>query len=182
MKKRFLSCLLILCMVFSLLPVSALATTDVEVTLGRKSLGQIERTLEMSNGISGYKDTTQQLAPESVTLSVGQQGSFQRLPTTIINNVQYSPKSYGVIRGRCVDVSDPEVVGNFQYSLEYYTGTNYPCLQFNYTAKQAGTATITLEFFYNFGFDPSKVQNGNTWWRQTKTINVTVTDSATEPE
>ena len=183
MKKRFLSCLLILCMVFSLLPVSALATTDVEVTLGRKSLGQIERTLEMNTGISGYKDTTQQLAPESVTLPVGQQGSFQRLPTTIINNVQYSPKSYGVIRGRCVDVSDPEVVGNFQYSLEYYTGTNYPCLQFNYTAKQAGTATITLEFFYNFGFNPIEAPDiGNTWWRQTKTINVTVTDSATEPE
>ena len=169
-------------MAFSLLPVSALAATDVEVTLGRKRLGQIERTLEMNTGISSYTDTTQQLTPESVTLSVGQQGSFQRLPTTIINNVQYSPKSYGVIRGRCVDVSDPEVVGDFQYSLEYYTGTNYPCLQFNYTAKQAGTATITLEFFYNFGFDPGEVTNGNTWWRQTKTINVTVTDSTTVPE
>ena len=182
MKKRFLSCLLILCMVFSLLPVSALATTDVEVTLGRTRLGQIERTLEMNTGISGYKDTTQQLAPESVTLPVGQQGSFQRLPTTIINNVQYSPKSYGVIQDRCVDVSDPEVVGNFQYSLEYYTGTDYPCLQFNYTAKQAGTATIKLEFFYNFGFDPNEVQNGNTWWRQTKTINVTVTDADVKPD
>lgn len=182
MKKRIVSLLLCLCMAFSLLPVSALAATDVEVTLGRTKLGQIERTLEMNTGISGYKDTTQQLTPESVTLSVGQQGSFQRLPTTIINNVQYSPKSYGVIKGRCVDVSDPEVVGDFQYSLEYYTGTNYPCLQFNYTAKQAGTATITLEFFYNFGFDPSEVQNGNTWWRQTKKITVTVTDSATVPE
>ena len=182
MKKRIVSLLLCLCMAFSLLPVSALAATDVEVTLGRKRLGQIERTLEMNTGISSYTDTTQQLTPESVTLSVGQQGSFQRLPTTIINNVQYSPKSYGVIRGRCVDVSDPEVVGDFQYSLEYYTGTNYPCLQFNYTAKQAGTATITLEFFYNFGFDPGEVTNGNTWWRQTKTINVTVTDSTTVPE
>lgn len=183
MKKRIVSLLLILCMVFSLLPVSALATTDVEVTLGRTKLGVIERNLEMNTGISGYKDTTQQLAPESVTLPVGQQGSFQRLPTTIINNVQYSPKSYGVIRGRCVDVSDPDVVGDFQYSLEYYTGTNYPCLQFNYTAKQAGTARITLEFFYNFGFNPSEAPSiGNTWWRQTKTINVTVTDSATVPE
>ena len=150
MKKRIISLLLCLCMAFSLLPVSALAKTDVEVTLGRTKLGQIERTLEMNTGISGYKDTTQQLTPESVTLSVGQQGSFQRLPTTIINNVQYSPKSYGVIKGRCVDVSNPDVVGDFQYSLEYYTGTNYPCLQFNYTAKQAGTATIKLEFFYNF--------------------------------
>ena len=181
MKKRIVSLLLCLCMAFSLLPVSALAATDVEVTLGRTKLGVIERNLEMNTGISGYKDTTQQLTPESVTLSVGQQGSFQRLPTTIINNVQYSPKSYGVIRGRCVDVSNPDVVGDFQYSLEYYTGTNYPCLQFNYTAKQAGTATITLEFFYNFGF-PSEVTNGNTWWRQTKKINVTVTDSATVPE
>ena len=169
-------------MAFSLLPVSALAKTDVEVTLGCTRLGQITRTLEMSTGISGYTNTTQQLTPESVTLSVGQQGSFQRLPTATFNNVQYSPKSYGVIRGRCVDVSDPEVVGNFQYSLEYFTGTRNPCLQFNYTAKQAGTATITLEFFYNFGFDPNEVQNGNTWWRQTKTINVTVTDSVTEPE
>ena len=183
MKKRIVSLLLCLCMAFSLLPVSALATTDVEVTLGRTKLGQIERTLEMNTGISGYKDTTKQLTPESVTLSVGQQGSFQRLPTTIINNVQYSPKSYGVIKGRCVDVSDPKVVGDFQYSLEYYTGTNYPCLQFNYTAKQAGTATITLEFFYNFGFNPSEAPNiGNTWWRQTKKITVTVTDSATVPE
>lgn len=182
MKKRIVSLLLCLCMVFSLLPVSALATTDVEVTLGRTKLGVIERNLEMNTGISGYKDTTQQLAPESVTLPVGQQGSFQRLPTAIINNVQYSPKSYGVIRGRCVGVSDPDVVGNFQYSLEYYTGTDYPCLQFNYTAKQVGTATITLEFFYNFGFDPDEVTNGNTWWRQTKKINVTVTDSATVPE
>lgn len=182
MKKRIVSLLLCLCMAFSLLPVSALATTDVEVTLDRKRLGQIERTLEMNTGISGYTDTTQQLTPESVTLSVGQLGSFQRLPTATFNNVKYSPKSYGVIRGRCVDVSNPEVVGDFQYSLEYYTGTNYPCLQFNYTAKQAGTARITLEFFYNFGFDPSEVTNGNTWWRQTKTINVTVTDSATVPE
>lgn len=182
MKKRIVSLLLCLCMAFSLLPVSALATTDVEVTLGRKRLGQIERTLEMNTGISSYTDTTQQLTPESVTLSVGQQGSFQRLPTATFNNVKYSPKSYGVIKGSCVDVSDPEVVGNFQYSLEYYTGTNYPCLQFNYTAKQAGTATITLEFFYNFGFDPGEVTNGNTWWRQTKTINVTVTDSTTVPE
>ena len=182
MKKRIVSLLLCLCMAFSLLPVSALATTDVEVTLGRKRFGQIERTLEMNTGISGYTDTTQQLTPESVTLSVGQQGSFQRLPTATFNNVKYSPKSYGVIRGRCVDVSNPDVVGDFQYSLEYYTGTNYPCLQFNYTAKQTGTARITLEFFYNFGFDPSEVTNGNTWWRQTKTINVTVTDSATVPE
>ena len=182
MKKRIVSLLLCLCMAFSLLPVSALATTDVEVTLGRKRLGRIERTLEMNTGISGYTDTTQQLTPESVTLSVGQQGSFQRLPTATFNNVKYSPKSYGVIRGSCVDVSNPDVVGDFQYSLEYYTGTNYPCLQFNYTAKQAGTARITLEFFYNFGFDPSEVTNGNTWWRQTKTINVTVTDSATVPE
>lgn len=182
LKKRIISLLLCLCMAFSLLPVSALATTEVEVTLGCTSLGKIERTLEMSTGISSYTDTTQQQTPESVTLSVGQQGSFQRLPTATFNNVQYSPKSYGVIWGRCVDVSDPKVVGNFQYSLEYYTDTDYPCLQFNYTAKQTGTATIKLEFFYNFGFDPSEVQNGNTWWRQTKTINVTVTDSATEPE
>ena len=58
MKKRIVSLLLILCMVFSLLPVSALATTDVEVTLGRTKLGVIERNLEMNTGISGYKDTT----------------------------------------------------------------------------------------------------------------------------
>ena len=54
MKKRIVSLLLILCMVFSLLPVSALARTDMEVTLGRTKLGVIERNLEMNSGISGY--------------------------------------------------------------------------------------------------------------------------------
>ena len=104
MKKRIISLLLWLCMAFSLLPVSALAKTNVEVTLGRTRLGQITRTLEMSTGISSYTNTTQQLAPDNVTLPVGQQGSFQRLPTTIINNVQYSPKSYGCLlyTSRCV--------------------------------------------------------------------------------
>lgn len=41
MKKRIVSLLLCLCMAFSLLPVSALATTDVEVTLAAKGSARL---------------------------------------------------------------------------------------------------------------------------------------------
>lgn len=175
MKKRLFPILLAIVMSLSLLPVSAMATTDVDVSLGRTQLGQITRTLEMNDGIDPYMQASS-LASETVQLTVGQTNSYQRLPTWQSGNVIYAPKSYGVIRGQCVDVSDPEVVGDFSYSLEYKTGTRNVCLQFNYTAKKVGTATITLEFFFNYGFNPNQVINGDAWWRQTKTITVKVVE------
>ena len=92
----------------------------------------------------------------SVTKQVDETGFYQRLPRntmlcTRCGNVavELAPEYYSVPTSGSYTLSDPSVIGDCSFSLEYsqFAGyTNIPCLQFNYTAKNPGTTTVTLTF------------------------------------
>ena len=131
----------------------------------------------------------------TVTKEINESGFYQRLP----RNTQTCPSCGGVLVELTPDyfavpsagsyvLSDPSVLGDCSFSLEYSKFSGYttsPCLQFNYTAKRPGTTTVTLTFYYNYNY-PSETGNCSfcgqrvqtlsqtTWYQETTTFTVTV--------
>ena len=198
MKKRIVSLLLCLCMAFSLLPVSVFASDDegvdihagtaAEVTLGCTSIGtgSAKKILEKDRNDFSYKNSSYTTGATNTEMQVGDTKTYSRLLREQWKGYYYTPMNWVVRTGECVTVSDPEVVGDFQYSLGYYNDTSYPCLEFNFTAKKTGSATINLVYYYNYGLVADgygrPIIDGTTWWKMTKTINVTVTDADVKPD
>ena len=131
----------------------------------------------------------------TVTKEINESGFYQRLP----RNTQTCPSCGGVLVELTPDyfavpsagsyvLSDPSVLGDCSFSLEYSKFSGYttsPCLQINYTAKRPGTTTVTLTFYYNYNY-PSETGNCSfcgqrvqtlsqtTWYQETTTFTVTV--------
>ena len=198
MKKRVIAALLTLVMLLGMLPMSVFASDDegidihagtvATVTLGRTSIGTgtAKKILEKDRSDFSYKNSSYTTGASTTEMQVGDTKTYSRLLREQWAGYYYTPMNWVVRTEECVTVSDPEVVGDFQYSLGYYNDTNYPCLQFSYTAKKTGTATINLVYYYNYGLvaDGSgrPIIDGTTWWKMTKTIKVTVTDADVKPE
>ena len=103
-------------------------------------------------------------------------GLWQRLPrNTLVGYGTVTPVNYAVPKTGSVEVSNPGVIGNCSFSLEYWAGggyTNVPCLQFNYKALEVGTTKVTVTYYYNYGL--INISGGRTWYKETATFTVTV--------
>ena len=183
MKKRIFAGLLTLVMVFTLLPVSALAANEAFIldttTLGDASLEKgTPQNYRNGHAINGG----------TASKRAGESGLWQRLPrySFIYPNAQidYTPVNYA-IPADGVQVSKEGVIGDCQFTLVYssFSGyTNVPALQFNYTAKKTGTTNVTLTYFYNYGLTTTDGQPFDTNWHQdTVTFTISVGDGEIQP-
>lgn len=171
MKRRILSSLMALVLVFGLLPVSAMATS-VDATIVRTSLG--DAVLE--KGTPRSSSYLRNINVGSIDKVTNEPGLWQRLPrNTLVGYGTVTPVNYAVPKTGSVEVSNPGVIGNCSFSLEYWTGggyTNVPCLQFNYKALEVGTTKVTVTYYYNYSL--INIPDGRTWYKETATFTVTV--------
>lgn len=171
MKRRILSSLMALVLVFGLLPVSAMAAS-VDATIVRTSLG--DAVLE--KGTPRRSSYLRNINVGSIDKVTNEPGLWQRLPrNTLVGYGTVTPVNYAVPKTGSVEVSNPGVIGNCSFSLEYWTGggyTNVPCLQFNYKALEVGTTKVTVTYYYNYGL--INIPDGRTWYKETATFTVTV--------
>ena len=171
MKRRILSSLMALVLVFGLLPVSAMAAS-VDATIVRTSLG--DAVLE--KGTPRSSSYLRNINVGSIDKVTNEPGLWQRLPrNTLVGYGTVTPVNYAVPKTGSVEVSNPGVIGNCSFSLEYWTGggyTNVPCLQFNYKALEVGTTKVTVTYYYNYGL--INIPDGKTWYKETATFTVTV--------
>lgn len=171
MKRRILSSLMALVLVFGLLPVSAMAAS-VDATIVRTSLG--DAVLE--KGTPRSSSYLRNINVGSIDKVTNEPGLWQRLPrNTLVGYGTVTPVNYAVPKTGSVEVSNPGVIGNCSFSLEYWTGggyTNVPCLQFNYKALEVGTTKVTVTYYYNYGL--INIPDGRTWYKETATFTVTV--------
>lgn len=140
MKKRIFAGLLTLVMVFTLLPVSAMAANEAFI-LGTTTLGDAS----LEKGTQQNYRNGHAINGGTASKRVGESGLWQRLPrySFIYPNAQidYTPVNYA-IPADGVQVSKEGVIGDCQFTLVHssFSGyTNVPALQFNYTAKKTGT-------------------------------------------
>ena len=171
MKRRILSSLMALVLVFGLLAVSAMAAS-VDATIVRTSLG--DAVLE--KGTPRSSSYLRNINVGSIDKVTNEPGLWQRLPrNTLVGYGTVTPVNYAVPKTGSVEVSNPGVIGNCSFSLEYWTGggyTNVPCLQFNYKALEVGTTKVTVTYYYNYGL--INIPDGRTWYKETATFTVTV--------
>ena len=171
MKRRILSSLMALVLVFGLLPVSTMAAS-VDATIVRTSLG--DAVLE--KGTPRSSSYLRNINVGSIDKVTNEPGLWQRLPrNTLVGYGTVTPVNYVVPKTGSVEVSNPGVIGNCSFSLEYWTGggyTNVPCLQFNYKALEVGTTKVTVTYYYNYGL--INIPDGRTWYKETATFTVTV--------
>ncbi len=177
MKKstKILSLLMALVMIFSLTTV-ALADDNVDVSLGRTKLADAE--LEKVTPSAFELRDMQYASPASK--DINEMGYWQRLPrNTLVGYGTVTPVNYAIPEEGSVQVSNPDIIGNCEFSLSYWNlnGQALPSLQFSYKALKTGTTTVTLTYFYNYGL--INLVGGCTWYKETATFTVTVSDVET---
>lgn len=179
MKRRILSSLMALVLVFGLLPVSAMAasSTDLDADvpeLARLGDTYIQRRTPQQNEQGGVKNSTISVPVQNYSLVTNEPGTYQRLPMAGNNYAIYTPTNYAVPATANVTVSEEGIIGNCSFTLgkKLYNGRYYPCLQFDYKALQEGTVTVTLHYYYNYALP--KTVNGTVWWKEDATFTVTV--------
>ena len=179
MKRRILSSLMALVLVFGLLPVSAMAasSTDLDADvpeLARLGDAYIQRRTPQQNEQGGVKNSTISVPVQNYSLVTNEPGTYQRLPMAGNNYAIYTPTNYAVPATANVTVSEEGIIGNCSFTLgkKLYNGRYYPCLQFDYKALQEGTVTVTLHYYYNYALP--KTVNGTVWWKEDATFTVTV--------
>ena len=183
MKKRIFAGLLTLVMVFTLLPVSAMAANEAFI-LGTTTLGDAS----LEKGTQQNYRNGHAINGGTASKRVGESGLWQRLPrySFIYPNAQidYTPVNYA-IPADGVQVSKEGVIGDCQFTLVHssFSGyTNVPALQFNYTAKKTGTTNVTLIYFYNYGLMKTDGQPFDTnWYKDTVTFTISVGDGEIQP-
>ena len=185
--KVLLSMLLCLVLLFGVFPatVSAAAGDTLDTLSGATLL----------EGVPTSYQHLRDLQEGTVTKQEGESGFYQRLPrlTNICTTcgdvaVEVIPDTYSVSSSSSYTLSNPDVISDCSFSLEPsqiagYAG--YPCLQFNYTAKNPGTTTVELTFYYNYNYEGDfgrcgtcgallQIPGNTTWYEETATFTVTV--------
>ena len=131
----------------------------------------------------------------AITKEVGQTGFWQRLPRNtmlcpVCHNVaiELIPEIYAVPAGNGYTMTTPDIIGDCSFSIgsSNFAGyMQYPCLQFDYTAKNVGSTTVRLTFYYNYNFAGAQgncnrcgqyliAQPNTTWYEETVTFTVNV--------
>ena len=177
MKKRIFAGLLTLVMVFTLLPVSALAagvTVPVTVNEGRGTDhgGVNKHTVTLNKGkpTTAYVGMTK---TDSVSKLPDQSGSWKLLPIYNYNGNHYTPTDYAVDADNSVTVSKEGIIGDLTVDLVQTLDTDYhrhQCVQLSYKALAAGTVTVQFKYYYNFGL----VNYNTKWYQGTGTATITV--------
>ncbi|MGN8890300.1 hypothetical protein [Dysosmobacter sp. HCP28S3_G4] len=178
--KKILSFLLSAAIAFTMLPAMALAddgqsntVQQPSVTLGTTKLNRV--LLEQGTPSAYVVDAPQY--DGAVEKKLNESGQDKVLPVYSYNGYVYTPVNYGVPKEKSVVLSNPGVIDNCSFSLQWglvSNGKSYPCLAFEYRGAKAGTTKVTLTFFYNFGL--TGISGGRNWHQKTVTFNVTVSD------
>lgn len=174
MKRRILSSLMALVLVFGLLPVSAMAEAGNHDPLTKSSA--IKGTI--MTGMSQTASTTK--APGDVELRI--------MPTMTSGNTTYNAMAYCGVE---VVSSNPEVAavkltnGHQDIVIGKWQGGDWngaDCLQLNVEAKKPGTAVITTTFYYTFSQNNDPFYQGSTWFKGTHRYTVRVVDPDEKPD
>ena len=179
MKKRIFASLLAIVMAFSLLPASALAANaTVKITEGSGTdYGTNTHNVTLKQGTpAGTVYYSQNSNGGTISKSVDESGIYKVLPVYRYERYHYTPTDY-MVTTDSVTVDQEGIIGDLSISLVQgidSDGHRHQCIQLGFTALRAGTVTVTLKYYYNFG-----LTNVDTnWYLGTATCNIKVTGSS----
>ena len=184
MKKRIFAGLLTLVMVFTLLPVSAMAEA-----------GNWEQNL--FNGFNSAYGTVvgTKSFTAATTFQTGKDGQLKVMPILEVpsgyTTITYNAMAYCGAKAASNNTDVVEVKqtddGKQDICIGKWEGGDFhgaDCLQVNVTPKKAGSAVVTISFYYTFSQSRNPFQNGgNTqWYKGTMEYTVNVTEPEPDPE
>ena len=181
MKKRIFAGLLTLVMVFTLLPVSAMAEAG--------NWDPLTDPKDVDGSLVGNKTFT-----ASDTLQTGRDGQLKVMPIYQVTS-GYTTTTYNAMAycGAEAASSDTDVVevkqtddGKQDIVIGTWEGGDFhgaDCLQVNVTPKTAGRAVVTISFYYTFSQNSNPLTSSNTkWFNGTMEYTVNVTEPEPDPE
>ena len=184
MKKRIFAGLLTLVMVFTLLPVSAMAEA-----------GNWEQNL--FNGFNSAYGTLvgTKSFTATTTFQTDKDGQLKVMPILEVpsgyTTITYNAMAYCGAKAASNNTDVVEVKqtddGKQDICIGKWEGGDFhgaDCLQVNVTPKKAGSAIVTISFYYTFSQSVNPFQNGrNTrWFKGTMRYTVKVTEPEPDPE
>ena len=181
MKKRIFAGLLTLVMVFTLLPVSAMAEAG--------DWDPLTDPKDVDGSLVGNKTFT-----ASDTLQTGRDGQLKVMPIYQVTS-GYTTTTYNAMAycGAEAASSDTDVVevkqtddGKQDIVIGTWEGGDFhgaDCLQVNVTPKKAGRAVVTISFYYTFSQNSNPLTSSNTkWFNGTMEYTVNVTEPVAKPD
>ena len=181
MKKRIFAGLLTLVMVFTLLPVSAMAEVG--------NWDPLTDPKDVDGSLVGNKTFT-----ASDTLQTDRDGQLKVMPIYQVTS-GYTTTTYNAMAycGAEAASSDTDVVevkqtddGKQDIVIGTWEGGDFhgaDCLQVNVTPKKAGRAVVTISFYYTFSQNSNPLTSSNTkWFNGTMEYTVNVTEPEPDPE
>ena len=181
MKKRIFASLLALVMAFSLLPASALAANaTVKITEGSGTdYGANTHSVTLKQGTpAGTVYYGKNSNGGTISKSVDESGIYKVLPVYPYGWYHYTPTDY-MVTADSVTVDQEGIIGDLSISLVQgidSDGHRHQCIQFGFTALRAGTVTVTLKYYYNFGLPNVDTK----WYLGTATCKIKVTGSSAD--
>ena len=184
MKKRIFAGLLTLVMVFTLLPVSAMAEA------GNWEQNLFNGFKRAYGTVVGTKSFT-----AATTFQTCKDGQLKVMPILEVpsgyTTITYNAMAYCDAKAASSNTDVVEVKqtddGKQDICIGKWEGGDFhgaDCLQVNVTPKKAGRAVVTISFYYTFSQSRNPFQNGgNTqWYKGTMTYTVNVTEPEPDPE
>lgn len=174
MKRRILSSLMALVLVFGLLPVSAMAKAS--------NWGADRPKSEIK---SGYPIRNGETKSPSTNFILGNgDGQLRTMPTGSENGQSFNASAYC---GVTAVSSDPDVVEVKNYEIGTWRSSDSwngkDCLQVNVGLKKAGSATVTITYYYTFSANANPFTNQNAlWFKGTCYYTVKVIDPDEKPD
>ena len=174
MKRRILSSLMALVLVFGLLPVSAMAKAS--------NWGADRPKSEIK---SGYQIRNGETKSPSTNFILGNgDGQLRTMPTGSENGQSFNASAYC---GVTAVSSDPDVVEVKNYEIGTWRSSDSwngkDCLQVNVGLKKAGSATVTITYYYTFSANANPFTNQNAlWFEGTCYYTVKVIDPDEKPD
>ena len=174
MNRRILSSLMALVLVFGLLPVSAMAKAS--------NWGADRPKSEIK---SGYQIRNGETKSPSTNFILGNgDGQLRTMPTGSENGQSFNASAYC---GVTAVSSDPDVVEVKNYEIGTWRSSDSwngkDCLQVNVGLKKAGSATVTITYYYTFSANANPFTNQNAlWFKGTCYYTVKVIDPDEKPD
>ena len=174
MKRRILSSLMALVLVFGLLPVSAMAKASNWGADRPKS--EIKSRYQIRNG--------ETKSPSTNFILGNGDGQLRTMPTGSENGQSFNASAYC---GVTAVSSDPDVVEVKNYEIGTWRSSDSwngkDCLQVNVGLKKAGSATVTITYYYTFSANANPFTNQNAlWFKGTCYYTVKVIDPDEKPD
>lgn len=174
MKRRILSSLMALVLVFGLLPVSAMAKASNRGADRPKS--EIKSGYQIRNG--------ETKSPSTNFILGNGDGQLRTMPTGSENGQSFNASAYC---GVTAVSSDPDVVEVKNYEIGTWRSSDSwngkDCLQVNVGLKKAGSATVTITYYYTFSANANPFTNQNAlWFKGTCYYTVKVIDPDEKPD